>query len=98
MPVEATTRQTHPLVRALREATNLRAASSVQGNVSANLASKVLSVLVALACIPVFIRVLGIGGYGLIGIWATLETMANLLDLGLSPTMTREMAVLSAPG
>lgn len=83
---------------ALRNATGLRAVSSVRNNITANLASKVLSVLVSLACVPIFIRVLGIGGYGLIGIWATLETLANLLDLGLSPTMTREMALLSAPG
>lgn len=82
----------------LRNATGLRAPSSVRNNITANLASKVLSVLVSLACVPIFIRILGIGGYGLIGIWATLETLANLLDLGLSPTMTREMALLSAPG
>lgn len=95
---EATGRRSHPIVAAIRGAIDFRAASSVQGNITANLASKVFSVLVALACVPVFIRQLGIGGYGLIGIWATLETVANLLDLGLTPTMTREMALLAAPG
>jgi O-antigen/teichoic acid export membrane protein len=48
--------------------------------------------LVNLACVPIFLRVLGVSGYGLIGIWGLLETAANLLDLGLSPTMMREMA------
>ena len=48
--------------------------------------------MVNLACVPIFLRVLGVSGYGLIGIWGLLETFANLLDLGLSPTMIREMA------
>jgi O-antigen/teichoic acid export membrane protein len=69
--------------------------TSVRHNFSANLASKLLSALVSLACVPVYLRVLGVGGYGLVGIWTMLETFANLLDLGLSPTMTREMAAAS---
>jgi O-antigen/teichoic acid export membrane protein len=77
--------------------TDVRAASSVRNNVAANLASRIVSALITLACMPIYIRVLGIGGYGLIGVWMTLETLANLVDLGLSPTMTREMALLSAP-
>jgi O-antigen/teichoic acid export membrane protein len=71
------------------------APTSIRQNLSANLISKLLSGLVNLACIPIFLRVLGVSGYGLIGVWALLETFANLLDLGLSPTMTREMAASS---
>jgi O-antigen/teichoic acid export membrane protein len=69
--------------------------TSVRSNFSANVAGKVLSLLVSLACVPIYIRVLGIGGYGLIGVWTTLETIANLLDFGLSPTITREVAACS---
>jgi O-antigen/teichoic acid export membrane protein len=73
--------------------------SSVRHNLLANLGGNGLSLLVSLACVPVYLRVLGIAGYGLIGIWMTLETVANLIDLGLSPTITREMAACSArPG
>ena len=61
-------------------------------NLSSNLVSRVLVAVVSLACVPVYIRVLGVTGYGVIGIWIMLETLANLLDLGLSPTMTRELA------
>jgi O-antigen/teichoic acid export membrane protein len=65
----------------------------------ANLGGRGLSLIVSLACVPVYIRVLGIAGYGLIGIWMTLETVANLIDLGLSPTITREIAACSTrPG
>jgi O-antigen/teichoic acid export membrane protein len=66
--------------------------SSVRHNLLANLGGKALSLLISLICVPIYIRILGIGGYGLIGIWMTLETIANLIDLGLSPTITREMA------
>jgi O-antigen/teichoic acid export membrane protein len=66
--------------------------TSVRLNLSSNLVSKILAATVSLACVPVYIKVLGVAGYGIIGIWFTLETLANLLDLGLSPTMMRELA------
>ncbi|HUN60012.1 MAG TPA: oligosaccharide flippase family protein [Candidatus Binataceae bacterium] len=69
--------------------------TSVRRNLSANLISRILSGLVNLACVPIFLRVLGVSGYGLIGVWALLETFANLLDFGLSSTITREMAASS---
>ena len=69
--------------------------SSVRDNLIANLGGKGLSVLISLICVPIYIRVLGIAGYGLIGVWTTLETIANVIDLGLSPTITREMAACS---
>jgi O-antigen/teichoic acid export membrane protein len=71
----------------------------VRHNLLANLGGRVVSVLVGLVCVPIYIRVLGIAGYGLVGVWITLETFANLIDLGLSPTLTREMAACSTrPG
>jgi O-antigen/teichoic acid export membrane protein len=70
--------------------------TSVRQNLSSNLVTKSLSALVSLACVPIYLRVLGISGYGLIGVWTMLESLANLLDLGLSPTMTRQMAAASA--
>lgn len=79
--------------------TDLWKRSSVRHNLVANLGGRGLSLLVSLACVPVYIRVLGIAGYGLIGIWMTLESISNLVDLGLSPTITREMAACSTrPG
>jgi O-antigen/teichoic acid export membrane protein len=67
--------------------------TSVRLNLSANLVSKILGTVVSLAVVPTYIRVLGVAGYGVIGIWATLETLTKLFDLGISPTMTRELAV-----
>lgn len=66
--------------------------TSIRLNLSSNLVSQVFTGAISVACVPVYIRVLGVTGYGVIGIWITLETLANILDFGLSPTMTRELA------
>lgn len=44
--------------------------------------------------VPVYISYLGIEAYGLIALFATLQAWLSLLDLGLSPTLNREMARL----
>ena len=43
--------------------------------------------LLQLACIPLFIKFMGIEAYGLIGFYLVLQAMLQVLDLGLSPTM-----------
>jgi O-antigen/teichoic acid export membrane protein len=48
--------------------------------------------LVQLACIPAYIKLMGIESYGLIGFYLVLQATLQVLDLGLSPTMNREMA------
>jgi len=48
--------------------------------------------LVQLACIPLLIKFLGIESFGLIGFYLMVQAMLQVLDLGLSPTMNREMA------
>jgi O-antigen/teichoic acid export membrane protein len=72
--------------------------TSVRLNLSSNLISRVLAAVINLGCIPIYIRVLGVSGYGIIGIWFTLEAITNLLDLGFSPTMTRELASTARRG
>src|SRR5450631_1026109 len=48
--------------------------------------------LVQLACVPLYIRFLGIEAYGLIGFYLMLQAMLQVLDLGVSPTINRAMA------
>jgi O-antigen/teichoic acid export membrane protein len=48
--------------------------------------------LVQLACVPLYIHFLGVEAYGLIGFYLMFQAMLQVLDLGLSPTMNREMA------
>lgn len=48
------------------------------------------------AFIPVYVGSLGIEAYALIGFYAVLQGWLALLDFGMTPTMTREMARASA--
>ncbi len=55
--------------------------------------------IIQLACIPAYIKLMGIESYGLVGFYLVLQAMLQVLDLGLSPTINREMARYSAhPG
>lgn len=58
----------------------------------ANLAGSGWSALMQLVCIPLYIKFMGIEAYGLIGFYLMFQAMLQVLDLGLSPTMNREMA------
>src|SRR5690242_972555 len=73
--------------------------SSLKSIITANVAGTFWQALVALVFIPLYIKYLGIESYGLIGIFATLQGISALLDVGLGDTLTREMARLSVlPG
>ena len=71
----------------------------VKTNFFANLAGSGWTALVGLACTPLYIRFMGMEAYGLVGFYFLLQGIINILDLGLSPTMNREMARYSVlPG
>lgn len=73
--------------------------SRVEINVVANLLGTGATVLIGLAFVPIFVRFLGVEAYGLIGFHAALLATLQILDLGLSSTINRELARLSAiPG
>jgi O-antigen/teichoic acid export membrane protein len=61
-------------------------------NLIANFLGQGWGALMGLAFIPVFIRYLGIESYGLIGLYAVLQACLGLLDMGMTPTLSREMA------
>lgn len=61
-------------------------------NLLANFAGAGWSTLMGLAFIPVYIRFVGIEAYGLLGFYVALQSVLQILDLGLSPTMNREIA------
>ncbi|KAF0126450.1 MAG: polysaccharide biosynthesis protein [Elusimicrobia bacterium] len=68
----------------------------VRRNIVANFLGSAWQTLVSLIFIPFYIRILGIEAWGLIGFFFTLQGVLSLLDLGLSATLTRETARLSA--
>lgn len=61
-------------------------------NILANYFGRGWSSLLSIAFVPLYLRLMGIEAYGLIGLFTTLQVIANRLDLGLSATMNREMA------
>lgn len=45
-----------------------------------------------IAFVPLYIKYLGMEAYGLIGVYAILQAWLTLLDMGMTPTLNREMA------
>ena len=69
--------------------------SSIKNSLIANFLGSIWQALMGLIFIPVYIKFMGIESYGLIGIFATIQIIFGLLDMGLGSTLTREMARLS---
>lgn len=69
--------------------------SALKRNLIANIGGRVWAGLIGLVFIPVYIRYLGIEAYGLIGLFAVMQAWLVLLDMGMTPTLTREMARFS---
>src|ERR1700728_4699398 len=65
---------------------------SVKKNVAANYFGQAWQALMSVAFIPLYIKYLGMEAYGLIGVFAVLQAWLVLLDMGMKPTMGREMA------
>jgi len=63
-----------------------------RSNLLANFAGAGCATLVGLACTPIYIKLMGIEAYGLVGFSIMLTGITGILDFGLSPTMSREMA------
>jgi O-antigen/teichoic acid export membrane protein len=68
----------------------------IKKNIVANFAGNAWQSLMGFIFIPIYIYFVGIESWGLIGIFAMLQTMSGILDLGMSNTLNREMARLSA--
>lgn len=82
--------------RAARDAVTRE--SRVKRNIVATFAGKGWSAAMSVAFVPLYIRFLGIESYGLIGVLLSLNAIFMLLDFGLSGTINRELARLSALG
>ena len=67
-------------------------------NLLAGIANSGWAALVNLIVVPLYLKYLGIEAYGLIGFYTTTQILLSLLDLGLAPTINREVARSSASG
>src|SRR5688572_31067380 len=70
----------------------------VTRDIAAGLVNSVWSAAVSLACVPVYVHYLGIEAYGIIGFYIATQALMQLLDMGLSPTINREVARCAALG
>lgn len=70
--------------------------SLVARNIAANVVGRAWMMFMSVAFVPVYLHLLGIESYGVIGFFATLSATFALLDLGLSATLNREVARRSA--
>lgn len=69
---------------------------SLKKNVIANYLGQGWTALMGLAFIPVYIHYLGVEAWGLVGFMSMLQAWLTLLDMGLTPTLSREMARFQA--
>ena len=66
--------------------------SKLRSNVLANFLGQGWAALLQLVFTPIYIKLIGIEAYGLIGFYVSLQVTVQIFDLGLGPTMTRELA------
>lgn len=65
---------------------------SVKKNIIANYISRIFIIIISIITLPRLITIVGSETYGLIGFFTLMQSWLMLLDLGLSPTLTREIA------
>ncbi len=70
--------------------------TSVKRNIVANYLGQGWTAVMGLAFVPLYIKYLGIEAYGLVGLFAVMQAWLTLLDLGMTPTLNREMARFTA--
>lgn len=66
--------------------------TSFKRNILANYAGQVYITLVTILMVPVYVRYMGMEAYGLVGFYTMMQMWFQLLDMGLTPTMSRETA------
>ncbi|WP_126455398.1 oligosaccharide flippase family protein [Sulfuriflexus mobilis] len=69
---------------------------SLKKNIIANYLGQGWTALMGLAFVPVYIDYLGVEAWGLVGFMTMLQAWLTLLDMGLTPTLSREMARFQA--
>jgi O-antigen/teichoic acid export membrane protein len=68
----------------------------LKSNLLANYLGQGWSAVMALGFIPLYIKYLGMEAFGLIGIFGVMQAWIILIDLGMTPTLNREMALFKA--
>jgi O-antigen/teichoic acid export membrane protein len=64
----------------------------------ANLLGAAWSSLIQLGFVPLYVRAMGVEAYGLVGLYVALISILQLVELGLGPTINREIARAAVAG
>ncbi len=65
---------------------------SFKVNILANYASQVYVTLISIVMVPLYLKYMGTEAYGLVGFFAMLQAWLQLMDMGLTPTLSRELS------
>lgn len=69
---------------------------SLRNNIIASYTSQIYLIFISIAILPIYIKYMGPEAYGLVGFFAMLQGLFNLLDFGLTPTISRQTAQYNA--
>jgi len=69
--------------------------SLIKRNLAANLVGNLWMPLLLVAVVPLYVELIGVEAFGLIGFFVTIQILLSQFDLGLSMTLNRELARLS---
>lgn len=61
-------------------------------NIIANYFSQIYSAAIGILILPLYIKIMGAEAYGMVGFFATLQAAFMLLDMGITPTVSRQTA------
>lgn len=68
--------------------------ASLRKNIYFNYAGQIYSTFIGIAVLPLFLSEVGAEAYGLIGFYTLVQAWMSLLDIGMTPTLGREVARL----
>ena len=69
---------------------------SLKKNLIANYLGQTWTTVMGLAFVPLYIEYLGMEAFGLIGLFTVMKAWLSLMDMGMAPTLNREMARYTA--
>ncbi|MFZ3218919.1 MAG: polysaccharide biosynthesis protein, partial [Rhodoferax sp.] len=64
----------------------------IRRNIIANYLGQGWTGFMAVAFLPLYVQYLGVEAYGLIGLFAVLQALVAILDMGIGNTLNKEMA------
>ncbi|MEJ7861514.1 MAG: oligosaccharide flippase family protein [Pyrinomonadaceae bacterium] len=70
--------------------------ASTKSNIIANFAGRFVMAVLSIVFVPIYLRYLSVEMYGIIGFFSSIQAFLFLLDGGISATLNREVARLSA--